>query len=353
MRAITIEPGIKHGARLREVEQPTPKDNEVFVKVREAGVCRTDLEIYNGFYGELPKESKYMIMGHESIGRVGAVGTKVTRFKRGDYVARTVRRPCKDMCTYCSNKDNDFCITGNYTEIGIKGLHGIMTEYYTENPDYLVKVPCELKNIGVLMEPLSFSEKAIRQSFAVQERIYWQPSRALVLGAGPIGLLETMILRSRGLETYVAARSRPQNLRSELVEQLGAHYISLQETKLEKIGKFDLVIESSGSIEVTKEAFNLVGTNGVLCLTSITGGKGNISLPLEQINLNMVLGNKTIIGVVNANIQDYKQGIEDMFTAEDKWPGLLSRLITRRTKPEQYAEAFEHRTDDIKTVIEF
>ena len=354
MKAITIAPNTKPATKIREVEQPTPKEDEALVKVTEAGICRTDLEIYNGFYGEYPKGADFLIMGHESIGQVEATGANVTGLKKGDYVARTVRRPCSEEgCINCRAGETDFCMTGKYTETGIKGLHGIMTEYYADKPEYLVRVPQEFAKVGVLMEPLSFSEKAVTQAYKVQRRISWQPRRALIFGAGPIGLLEAMVLRNKGIETYVAARSEPGNKKSRIAEQIGAHYISTQDTDLADLGKFDIVIESSGSLTRIMDALGMAGTNGVVCLTSITGGSDYAVMPIEKINLDIVLGNKAIIGAVNASISDYHKGLEDMADFERKWPGTLSSLITKRVKPEQYAEAFEHGAEDIKTVIEF
>ncbi len=351
MKAITIAKDSKDGARLQEVDKPQYNDNEVLVKVKEAGVCRTDLEINEGFYGELPPGSDYLIMGHESIGIVEEAGKNVQDLKVGDYVTRTVRRPClENTCENCPS-ELDFCSTGKYTETGIKGLHGIMTEYYADQPKYLVKVPKEFANVGVLMEPLSFAEKAVTQSYLVQKkRMRWWPQKALVFGAGPIGLLETMILRSRGLDVDVVARSRT-GFKSYLAENIGAKYISIQD--IETLGKYDLVIESSGSPQCIELALNCTKPNGVVCLTSVTSGSGMTVIPLEKINLDMVLGNRTIIGAVNASINDYKMGLDDIVRFERNWPGVLGHLITQRLKPNQYKAAFEHRKEDIKTVIEF
>lgn len=355
MRAITIKPKQKGSVELKELEKPSKLYNDdVLVRVLEAGVCRTDLEIYDGLYGEAPKGDDFLIMGHESLGIVESVGSNVKGLKDGDYVTRTVRRPCNEnSCWPCYYGQQDFCTTGNYTETGIKSLHGSMADYFKDYQEFLVKVPAEYKHIGVLMEPLSFAEKAVHQVFSVQKRFDWHPKKALVLGAGPIGLLETMILRNRGLDTYVAAWSKSGNLKSEIAGYTGATYASLQETALDKLGKFDIVIESSGSAELLKDSFNILKTNGVLCLTSITGGNSESTLPLERINLDFVLGNKVMVGAVNASKEDYERGLKDIKSFEEKWPDLMSKLITRRVKPESHKEALEKRTGDIKTVIEF
>lgn len=349
MKAITIKPKQKGALSLREVEKPECAENQVLVRVLDAGVCRTDLEIYEGLYGDAPEGLDYLIIGHECLGAVEETNTPL--FRPGELVTRTVRRPCTQNCLNCASDENDMCLTGDYVETGIKGLHGDMAEYFAESQGYLVKLPEKLRDVGVLMEPMSVVEKALRQSFKVQRRYRWEPRRALVYGAGPIGLLSAMCLRLKGLETYVCAWSRPGNLKSEIAEKIGAKYASAQEDTLE--GKFDLIIEASGSSDRIKDAFGYLATNGVLCLTSITGNKGTVPFPLEEINLDIVLGNKTIVGIVNANIIDYMQGIIDFAHFEQYWPGLTEKLITRRLKPEQYLEAFVKEQGDIKTVIEF
>lgn len=349
MKAIAMTPKQKGAVSLRDVEMPDVSDGSVLVKVLEAGVCRTDLEIYEGLYGEAPNGSDYLILGHECIGRVEEPGK--SSFSKGDLVARVVRRPCSDMCLNCKMGEVDMCSTGNYVETGIKGIHGDMAGYFADLPEYLVKIPPALAKIGVLMEPVSVAEKAIRQSLAVQNRLYWQPEKALVYGAGPIGLLTAMALRIRGIDTYVAAWSKPGNLKSSIVKQIGGKYISVQEGEIKQ--KFDMIIEASGAVESVANALQLLKPNGVLCLTSVTGGNKEITLPLERINIDFVLNNKALVGIVNANIIDYRNGIEDMNLFEKLWPGLTEKLITRRLKPEQYLEALVKKPEDIKTVVEF
>ncbi|MFH1638668.1 MAG: glucose 1-dehydrogenase [Candidatus Woesearchaeota archaeon] len=353
MKAITIIPKVKGKVSLMHIKKPVCTANNVLVKVLEAGVCRTDLEIYEGLYGEPPKGENFLIMGHESLGVVEETGERIKGLKLGDLVVRTVRRPCTSKCVNCETGETDMCLSGEFVETGIKGLHGSMVEYFVEEPDFLVRVPEKFRDVGVLMEPLSFSEKAVRQAYSVQQRMLWNPKRALVLGAGPIGLLVAMILRNKGLDTKVAAWSKRGNLKSSIVEEIGAEYVSVQDTELSQLGKFDIIIEASGSVERISDVFKLINTNGVLCLTSITGGNKRLYFPLEEINLDMVLGNKAVVGVVNANIADYAQGIKDMDDFEAKWPGTLKKFITRRVNSDSFKKAFEKSPEDIKIVIEF
>lgn len=356
MKALTIKPKEKSNTQIIDLDKPILNEDEILVKVLQAGICRTDVEIYQGLYGETPDDDDYLIMGHESLGVVESIGHKVSDFDIGDYVVRTVRRPCKDGCVNCLNEENDMCLTGNYIETGIKGLHGIMVEFYKDKPDYLVKVPEEHQSVGVLLEPLSFAEKAVSQSLKIQRRMHWSPKNALVLGSGPIGLLATMILRSKEIETYTAARSKKSNHKSKIVEETGAHYLSTSETSLEEEfsdKNLDLIVEATGDARAVYDAINILGTNGILCLTSITGDDQKIDFPLSRVNLDLVLGNKAIVGVVNSNVEDYRKGVGYFADFERRWPDLTESLITKRIPIEKYKVGFEGDRQDIKTVIDF
>lgn len=357
MKAIAVTPLMKDSYRLIKTDKPIINEDEVLVKVIQAGVCRTDLEIIRGLYGEAPLSYNYLIMGHESIGEVVNKGNKVTSIEIGDLVVRTVRRPCYESCLNCCNGQNDMCLTGNYTEIGIKGIHGIMSEYYKEEPQWLIKVPERHKGVGVLLEPLSFVEKVIRQITKAQERMYWDLKSAAVFGSGPIGILTAMALRSMGVETVVLAKSHYGNVKSELVEETGASYFSTQEHKIEELvqdsGKVDLVIEATGNSRIILDGLKFLNTNGVLSLTSITGDCQPALVDISRINLDLVLNNKLILGVVNANRQDYLTGVKRFDDFESNWPGLTSKLITRQTSLAKYTDAFKKTSEDIKSVIGF
>jgi threonine dehydrogenase-like Zn-dependent dehydrogenase len=126
----------------------------------------------------------------------------------------------------------DFCFTGDFTEHGIKALHGFMAEFVVDEERYLNVVPHELRDVGVLTEPLTVAEKAIAQVWHIQQRLPWiDPNvpvhmrgkglKALVLGAGPVGLLGAMVLVAAGFQTSVYSRSKVPNPKADLVEAIG------------------------------------------------------------------------------------------------------------------------------------
>ncbi|MFN8573001.1 MAG: glucose 1-dehydrogenase [Gemmatimonadaceae bacterium] len=339
MRAIAVVPGTKNSIHLREVPKPRvddiPGGRGVLVRVIRVGVDGTDKEINLAEYGNAPAGDDYLILGHESFGVVEAVGPMVTELRPGDYVAASVRRP--GMSIYDKVGLQDMTTDDVYFERGINLRHGYLAEYYADDADYLIKVPCELREVGVLMEPTSVAEKAINQAYEIQRRLkIWQPKRALVLGSGTLGLLASSILRQRGLEVVTMGRNVRPYLNAQLLEEIGATYLSTAETSLTdaslKHGPFDLIIEGTGYSPLVFEAMNVLGKNGVLVMVSVTGGERMIEVPADRINQGFVLGNKVAVGSVNASRADFERGVQDLSQTELSHPGWLARLLTHPVK---------------------
>jgi glucose 1-dehydrogenase len=353
MRAAVVTPGEAGSARVVDAKMPEPKAGEALIRVLEVGVDGTDIEINSGFYGKAPIGSDYLIMGHESI---GVVQEPAGELAKGDIVVATVRRPCPENCLNCRSSEVDMCLTGHYLERGIFGRHGFMREYYAETPDYLVRLPKELANVGVLLEPLSIVEKGIQQSYKMQERMVWEPKRALVLGAGSLGIFASMLLRSKGLEVTTYDMVSVESPKARIIRDIGASYADGRDMPLEAvandIGNIDLILEATGSSTVAFKAMKLIGTNGVMCLTGVTGGSGKLEVCADCLNMQLVLGNKLVFGTVNSGMKHFKKGVDDMQLFNRLWPGVLGRMITRRVPLEELSSALEHRSDDIKVVIE-
>src|ERR671937_462522 len=225
MRAITVTPGKPMSAELREIPRPSVEDvpggRGVLVQILRVGLDGTDREINAGEYGAAPEGSDFLVLGHESFGVVEEVGPNVTEVSPGDFVVARVRRAGSSL--YDRIGMPDMTTDDDYYEHGISRVHGFLTERYVEDPDYLIRIPRELREIGVLLEPTSVVEKGIAQAYEIQRRLkVWQPRRAAVLGAGTIGILATMGLRAPGLEVFTMGLDEPPYLNSELVEALGA-----------------------------------------------------------------------------------------------------------------------------------
>jgi glucose 1-dehydrogenase len=337
---------------LGESEVPALSEGEVLLRVLRIGVCGTDRDIAAGLYGEAPPGESDLVTGHESLCRVEDPGASA--FRKGDLVVPTVRRGCPERCLNCRSGESDMCLTGHYTEHGIKGLHGFAREFAVTDPGYVVSIPEPLGEEGVLMEPLSIAEKAISQLMLMQNsRMKWEPKKVLVLGAGPVGLLATVAAALRGWEVSALATRPEGSLKATLVESVGAKYIDAKQTPLASLGsRWDIVLEATGNSTVALEAERLAGTNGVVCYLGIYRARSATS-DVGRSFTDLVLGNKVWFGSVNANRSYFEKGRDDLVTAKKKWPGLLGKMITKVVTPEDFRLAFEAGEEDLKAVIEF
>jgi glucose 1-dehydrogenase len=335
MKAVAVLPGKPDSMHLRTMPKPSldeiPGGRGVLVKVLRVGVDGTDKEINAAEYGAAPPGYDFLVTGHESFGRVEAVGPNVTELRPGDYVVATVRRPGSSI--YDRIGTYDMTTDEVYFERGINLRHGFLTEYYVDDPEYVVKVPATLREAGVLLEPMTVVEKGIAQAWEIQRRLrVWRPRKAAVMGAGTIGLLAALALRLRGLEVTVFSRTAKPYLNSDLVEALGAQYVSTMDVSImdgaSHYGPFDLMFEATGASSVVFESMRALAKNGVLVLSSVTGGDRMIQVPADRINLEFVLGNKVMVGTVNANREYFEAGVRDMAQAEAQYPGWLGRLLT-------------------------
>src|SRR5438876_5586181 len=352
MKAIAVFPGQPNSVHLAELPKPSvndiPNGRGVLVKVLRVGVDGTDKEINAAEYGAAPQGYNFLVIGHESFGRVEAVGPNVTEFHPGDYVVATVRRPGSSI--YDQIGTYDMTTDDTYFERGINLRHGFLTEYYVDDPEYIVKFPAGLKEVGVLLEPTTVVEKGIAQAYEIQRRLrVWRPQRAAVMGAGTVGLLATLALRLRGLEVTTFGLTKKPYLNSDLIEALGARYESTADLPILAGAKhcrpFDLIFEATGFSPVVFESMQALAKNGVLVLSSVTGGNRKIEVPADKINLEFVLGNKVMVGTVNANREYFEMGVCDMAQAEAQYSGWLGRLLTHRVKGlENYQELFDKLT---------
>lgn len=351
MKAIVVTPGKKGSVRLEDVERPFPTKSQALLRVGRVGIDRTDLDINAGFYGTPPLGSKDLITGHECLATIEEIPKSSMGLAKGDLVVPTVRRP--DYCLNCRSGESDMCLTGNYKEHGIKELNGFASDYTVSDVNFLVKVPREVEDDAVLLEPTSIVEKGLSQIFKIQQRLVWQPRRALVLGAGSLGLLTTFLLRIRGLEVYTVATRPKTSLKARLVERSGATYVNSHEQPIDSLGSFDMILEETGVSSVAAESVKLLNKNGVLCLFGIYEDK-EMCRDIGRVYRKLVLGNNVVFGSVNSNKGHFEAGVKDLLQIKKLFKGVLPELMTKIIPPEEYKMAYEKGSEDeIKTVIEF
>jgi len=335
MKALAVFPGQPNTLHLAELPKPSLEDvpggRGVLVRVLRVGVDGTDKEINAAEYGAAPPGYDFLVIGHEGFGQVEAVGPNVTGLQPGDFVVATVRRPGTSV--YDRIGTSDMTTDDVYFERGINLRHGYLTEYYVDDAEFIVKVPTGLSDVGVLLEPMTVVEKGITQAYEIQRRLrVWRPERAAVMGAGTIGLLAALVLRLRGLDVTVFGQRPGPYRNSELLRAIGARYVSTKTLSIadgaRQHGPFDVIFEATGFSPVVFDSMAALGKNGVLVLSSVTGGDRRVEVPADRINLEFVLGNKVMVGTVNANREYFERGVEDMALAEATYPGWLAGLMT-------------------------
>jgi threonine dehydrogenase-like Zn-dependent dehydrogenase len=349
MKAVAVFPGT-HEVKLIEHEEPTiTTPTQVKLRTLEVGVCGTDRKITSFQFGTPPPDSDYFIIGHEMLGEVVEVGDEVRTLKPGDLAVTMVRHTClHDTCHACRMGHQDFCFTGDYTEHGIKELHGFMAEFVVDEERYMLQVPSELRDVGVLTEPLTVVEKGMAQVWHIQQRLPWvdphapahlrgKGLKALVLGAGPVGLLGAMQLIATGFETYVYSRSRQPNPKAELVEAIGGMYISSETTSVKQlagqIGAIDLVFEAAGASQLAFDVMGILGNNAIFVVAGVPEGENVPTashIDTDALMHNYVLKNLAVIGTVNADKAAFEAAIRDLAIFKQRWPHTLSSLITNR-----------------------
>jgi threonine dehydrogenase-like Zn-dependent dehydrogenase len=346
MKAITVEPKKSGSAQLENVSEPDIRYGSVLVEAVAVGVCGTDVEITEGKYGWAPPGETRLVLGHESLGRVVDPGPG-GGLKKGDLIVGIVRRPDPVPCPNCAVGEWDMCRNGQYTERGIKQIHGFMSERWRIEPEYAIKVDPTLGILGVLMEPTTVVTKAWEHALAVGRRAFWEPRTVLVTGAGPIGLLAALLGVQLGFEVHVLARSQ-SGPKPEAVRALGATYHS---GKVADVGfEPDIVMECTGVGDVILDSISHVAASGIVCLTGVGHGGAVPTIPMADLATCAVLKNNIVIGSVNANKRHWYKAAQALARADRTW---LARLITGRERPEGFAKALGRGAQHIKVVIQF
>lgn len=340
MRALSVQrEAAGHALVLRQLPEPSRDDGDVLVETLAVGVCGTDREIAAGKLGRPPEGRDWLVFGHESLGRV-LEAPSGSGLVPGDLVTGVVRRPDPVPCQSCATGQPDMCENGLYTERGILGRDGFASERFRIEHGDAVRVDPALGLAGVLVEPASVVTKAWEQL----DRAVRRPRRrALVLGAGPIGLLAAMLGVQRGLEVHVVDRAecgaKPRQARA-----LGAIYHT---SPSDVQGTYDAVLECCG--ELISEAIAWTAPAGAACLVS--GDRGPAAtMSLADLSRDLMHGNKVIIGTINSNRHHFQAAHEALLLVDRGW---LEGLLTEHVPLHAWRSAFSVGPEQIKAVIHF
>jgi len=345
------------------VEAPPPRlpaAGEVLCRTLELGICGTDREILHSAAPWTPAGEDRLILGHECLGRIEALGDGVAGFRVGDLVVPVVRRALPGM-----TRRVDLLPFGAFTERGIVREHGFSQPLWLDRPDYLFTVSPDIADLAVLAEPLAVSEKAANESLQLQRarlgESSWtvaNPPRVLVTGMGPIGFTAVLAAIARGWPATMLGRDEPGTFRVRLVERLGGRYQPLDSAavpaeQIEANG-YDLLIECTGSDEILVRTAALVRSCGVIVWLGSSRVPRPITLNVQRLMRDGLLRNHLHIGSVNAAPRDFHDALAHLAQLKRTHAAELSALITARVRLEDSLWHYEHRQPQgIKTVIEY
>ncbi|MDP3879094.1 MAG: alcohol dehydrogenase catalytic domain-containing protein [Dehalococcoidales bacterium] len=354
-----------------QITQP----DEVLVRVKEVGLDGTDFGIVSQGTPDIAEGRNEMVMGHEMVGVVEEVGNEVKSLAPGDPVAVTVRRGC-GICAPCLHNQSDMCMTGLFKERGIHQLDGYLTHYVVDREQYMVKIPSELTRRAVFTEALSIAEKGIEQIRVIQSRMPWAcphpehsfQSRdwggcktALVVGAGPLGLLATVLIRLAKTNTFVADIVPEESPKARLVKNLGAQYIDASTRMPQEIvdicckpsGNLNVIFEASGAAETAVHLIPFMSRSSICVMTGIPKGDLNIRLDAAELVRRIVRYNQVVVGSVNSNRMHFEMALKDLGQVDSRFGGVLREMITHRFRLNDYQRAFSlNDPEHIKTVVE-
>ena len=374
MRAVGMVRG-KEGVHSFELPKPEiTHPNEVLVRVKQVGLDGTDFNIVLYNLQDIAEGRNEMAMGHEMVGVVDEIGSEVSSVAPGDPVTITVRRGC-GQCHPCLHNQSDMCVTGLYTERGIHKLDGYLTQFVVEHEQYVVKVPPEVVELAVFTEPLSIAEKGIEQIRIIQSRLPWScphpdhtfDSRewgvclnALVVGAGPLGLLSTSLLRLHGVNTWTSDIVPEDNVKAHLVKHMGAYYIdSRTKTAKELVdmcalsGNLNIILDASGAADMALELVNYMSRSSIYVMTGIPREGLLTQIDAAQIVRKIVRENQVMVGSVNSNRTHFEMALRDIGDIDSRFDGMLTEMITHRFRLEDFQQAFSVTgPKHIKTIIE-
>jgi len=366
------EPGIRSfEVPMPEIKQP----DDVLVRMKEVGLDGTDFNIVRHNLQDIAEGKNRIISGHEGIGVVETVGKKVKSLQPGDIVSVLVRRGCGE-CEPCLNNASDMCMTGRFIERGIHKLDGLLTQYIVDKEMYLVKVPPAVKKLAIFTEPLSIVEKGVEQIRIIQSRLPWYCPHdghslsdqewggckvALVVGAGPLGLLAAALLRLSKAYTYVADIVAEDHPKVKFVNDMEAKYIDVRNKTPEQIvdfcctpsGVLNIIFEASGAADTALELIPFMSRSSIYVMTGIPRDDIKIKIDAARLMRQIVRYNQVIVGSVNSNRNHFEMALGDLEKINKSFGGLLENMITRRVPLEDYKTAFTiSDPNHIKTIVE-
>lgn len=338
--AVMLEIG-KMGFEEREI--PKVKDDEVLVKLEYVGICGSDLHYYEtGAIGDYVVEPPF-VLGHEPGGTVVEVGKNVKHLKVGDRVALEPGKTC-GHCEFCKTGRYNLC--SDVVFFATPPVDGVFQEYVAHEAELCFKLPDNVSTLeGALIEPLAVGFHAAIQGDAHLGQ------KAVVMGAGCIGLVSMMALKARGVSEVYVVDIMEKRLEKAL--ELGATGVinGAKEDVLERVKELtdgagmDLVIETAGTEITTRQAIHMAkkGSNIVLVGYSKTG---EMTLPMSLV-LDKELTFKTVFRYRHI----YPMAIDAVAAGKVNLKGIVTDVFRLDEAQKAMDYSVNNKADIVKAVI--
>lgn len=319
-----------YGVELVEVDVPKPKENEIFIKVLAAAVCGTDIHIYEWNEYAQSRIKPPQIIGHEVAGEVIEVGSGVDEIQVGDYISVETHIPC-GKCYQCRTGNAHIC-----QNTKLFGVHtnGIFSEYG------VVPAQCAWRNssdippeYAAIQEPLGVAVDAVLVAPISGKSV-------LITGAGPLGLLGTMVAKFSGASLIIV--SEPKEFRRELAKKAGADVVinPMEEDVVKEVKDLtdgngvDVFLEFSGASKALEQGLQAVTEAGRVTL---------VGLPPREVALDitnlLIYKYLTVYGVTGRRIWDTWYTVSNLIKSKKLD---LDLVITHKYNGfEKFEEAFE------------
>jgi threonine dehydrogenase-like Zn-dependent dehydrogenase len=356
MFAIAAHPDSTEPTIVEVAEPQAPETGQVLCRTLQVGVCGTDREILHSTAPMTPVDEPFLVLGHEALARVEAVGPGVTELGVGDLVTPLVRRAHRP-----SHIRPDMLAFGEFVERGIYLEHGFTSPLWLDRPQYLLKVPVDMSDVAILTEPLSVVEKGANEALILQQARLspdtWvsEPPRVLVTGLGPIGFAGVLACVARGWPVWAYGRDPDDSFRATLVRQLGGHYLrELSDiSDLEHTG-YDLVLECTGSDDVMLAAAGTMRSRAIMAWLGSERLPRPKSFNVGRLMRDGLIRNQLIVGCVNSAPRDFEHALLHLGQLRQTHGGALRQIITERVNPSESLWHYTNRRPQgIKVVLEY
>jgi len=314
---------------IAERKKLTLKNNEILIKVKNIGICGSDLALYNGTYSG--PHSYPMLFGHEWSGIVAEVGKNVTGFSVGDKVTGDCSKYC-GTCEYCK-VDKNLC--EHIEKFGIT-VDGASAEYIVRDAKYVYKAPEELDfDLICLTEPIAVAAHTIKKILKVSQSL--ADKKILIMGGGPIGLASLMLLKKlyncNSVDLYDIVENR-----TKLAVSLGAgnppeemFNLSSDENNYNSLytsTHYDIIIETTGNAKAFANTFHMIKPLGII---GCVGMLPNVDIPQKLIALKSL----TILGSIGGTGE-----FDEVLDFIKTYPDYVRHLISHKFPITDYEKAY-------------